>query len=103
MFVDELDKSLHPILVRSLLNLFVDRGRNRNGARLVFTTHCTDLMDDSILRVSEVGIVANGAKTGTRVRRLADLRAEGMDIRNVTDFRRNYLDGFYSGVPYPSL
>lgn len=103
MFVDELDKSLHPILVRSLLNLFVDRSHNKKGARLVFTTHCTDLMDDSILRLSEVGIVVNGAKTGTRVRRLAELRADGMDIRNVTDFRRNYLDGFYSGVPYPSL
>lgn len=103
MFVDELDKSLHPLLVRSLLNLFVDHDLNKKGARLVFTTHCTDLMDDSILRLSEVGIVVNGAKTGTRVRRLAELRADGMDIRNVTDFRRNYLDGFYSGVPYPTL
>lgn len=103
VFVDELDKSLHPILVRSLLNLFVERGRNRKGARLVFTTHCTDLMDDSILRLSEIGIVSNSAKTGTQICRLSDLRAKGMDIRNVTDFRRNYMDGFYSGVPYPSL
>ena len=103
MFVDELDKSLHPLLVRSLLNLFVDRDRNGRGARLVFTTHCTDLLDDSILRLSEVGIVANGERTGTRIRRLSEMRSDGMDIRNVTDFRRNYLDGFYSGVPYPSL
>ena len=103
VFIDELDRSLHPILLRSLLNLFVERERNPKGARLVFTTHCTDLLDDSILRVSEVGLVTNGERSGTRVKRLADLRAEGMDIRNVTDFRRNYLDGFYSGVPYPSL
>ena len=103
VFVDELDRSLHPLLVRSLLNLFVDRSLNKKGARLVFTTHCTDLLDNSILRLSEVAIVANNLRQGTRVRRLTDLRAEGIPIRNVTDFRKNYLDGYYSGIPYPTL
>ena len=28
---------------------------------------------------------------------------DGEDIRNVSNFRRRYLDGFYSGVPYPAL
>ena len=103
VFVDELDRSLHPLLVRSLLNLFVDRTLNPNGARLVFTTHCTDLLDNSILRLSEVAIVSNGLRTGTRVRRLTDLKKEGVPLRNVTDFRKNYLDGFYAGVPFPTL
>lgn len=103
VFVDELDRSLHPLLVRSLLNLFVDRSLNKKGARLVFTTHCTDLLDNSILRLSEVAIVSNGLRTGTRVRRLTDLKKEGVPLRNVTDFRKNYLDGFYSGVPFPTL
>ena len=103
VFVDELESSLHPLLVRSLLNLFVERRRNPRGSRLVFSTHCTDLMDDSILRISEVGIVSAAPKTGSVVRRLSDLRGAGADIRNVTDFRKQYLDGFYAGVPYPTL
>lgn len=103
VFVDELDRSLHPILVCSLLSLFVDRSFNKKGARLVFTTHCTDLLDNAILRLSEVAIVSNGLRTGTRVRRLTDLREDGVPLRNVTDFRKNYLDGFYSGVPFPTL
>ncbi len=103
VFVDELESSLHPLLVRSLLNLFVERRRNVRNSVLVFSTHCTDLMDDSILRLSEIGIVAAAPKSGSVVRRLSDLRGAGADIRNVTDFRKQYLDGFYSGVPYPTL
>ena len=103
VFVDELESSLHPLLVRSMLNLFIERRRNVRNAVLVFSTHCTDLMDDSILRLSEIGIVSTAPKTGSIVRRLSDLRAAGADIRNVTDFRKQYLNGFYSGVPYPML
>ena len=103
VFVDELETSLHPLLVRSLLNLFIERKRNVRNASIVFSTHCTDLMDDSILRLSEIGIVSIAPKSGSVMRRLSDLRHAGADIRNVTDFRKQYLDGFYTGVPYPTL
>ena len=103
IIVDELDRSLHPLLVRAMLSLFQQRTRNTKNAQLVFTTHCTDLLDDEILRLSEIGIVIKNAKLGTKVKRLCDLRRDGEDIRNVSNFRRMYLDGFYSGVPYPAL
>ena len=103
MFVDELDRSLHPLLVRAVLSLFQQRERNKNRAQLIFTTHCTDLLDDEILRLSEIGIVLKNVKLGTKVKRLCDFRKEGTDIRNVTNFRNRYLEGFYSGVPYPEL
>ncbi len=103
IFVDELDRSLHPLLVRAALSLFQQRARNTKNAQIVFTTHCTDLLDDEILRLSEIGIVTKNAALGTKVKRLCDLRRDGEDIRNVTNFRRMYLDGFYSGVPYPAM
>ena len=103
MFIDELDRSLHPLLVRAVLSLFQQRERNKNRAQLIFTTHCTDLLDDEILRLSEIGIVLKNIKLGTKVKRLCDFRKEGTDIRNVTNFRNRYLEGFYSGVPYPEL
>jgi hypothetical protein len=40
---------------------------------------------------------------GTLVRRLVDAKKDGDDIRNVTNFRKQYLAGFYSGVPHPAL
>lgn len=103
VFFDEFDRSLHPLLVRELLTLFQKELYNPNGAQLCFATHCTDILDDSVLRMSEVGIVGKNIRTGTIIRRLTDMKDGGAEIRNVTNFRKQYLDGFYSGIPYPAL
>ena len=71
--------------------------------RSVSQSRYTDLLDDSILRLSEIALVRKTKANGTLVRRLVDARKEGEDIRNVTNFRRQYLAGFYSGIPHPAL
>ena len=101
--VDELECSLHPLLMRELVLLFKKRRYNDKGAQLIFTTHNTDILDDSILRLSEIAIVRKTVANGSLVRRLTDLKNDGEDIRNVTKFRKQYLAGFYSGVPHPAL
>lgn len=101
--VDELESSLHPLLVREIVLLFKKRRHNPRNAQLIFTTHNTDILDDSILRLSEIALVRKTVANGTLVRRLVDARKDGEDIRNVTNFRKQYLAGFYSGVPHPAL
>ncbi len=101
--VDELECSLHPLLIREIVMLFKKRRHNPKGAQLIFTTHNTDILDDSILRLSEIALVRKNTANGTLVRRLVDAKKEGEDIRNVTNFRKQYLAGFYSGVPHPAL
>lgn len=101
--VDELECSLHPLLMREIVLFFKMRRHNPKGAQLIFTTHNTDILDDSILRLSEIALVKKTAANGTLVRRLVDVKKDGDDIRNVTKFRRRYLAGFYSGVPHPAL
>jgi ABC-type transport system involved in cytochrome c biogenesis ATPase subunit len=101
--VDELECSLHPLLMREIVLLFKRRSYNPKGAQLIFTTHNTDILDDSILRLSEIILVRKTLANGTLVRRLVEARNEGEDIRNVTNFRKQYLAGFYSGVPHPAL
>lgn len=103
LVLDEFDVALHPLLLREMLSLFQKRQWNPHGAQLIFTTHCTDLLDDSVLRLSEVGIVKKNISTGTTLCRLVDLKNAGEEIRNVTNFRKQYLDGFYSGIPYPAV
>ena len=103
LLVDELECSLHPLLMREIVLLFKNPRYNPKGAQLIFTTHNTDILDDSILRLSEIALVRKTTANGTLVRRLVDARNEGEDIRNVTNFRRQYLAGFYAGVPHPSL
>ncbi len=101
--VDELECSLHPLLMREIVLLFKKRRHNPKGAQLIFTTHNTDILDDSILRLSEIALVRKTVANGTLVRRLVDAKKDGEDIRNVTKFRKQYLAGFYSGVPHPAL
>ena len=103
LFIDELECSLHPLLMRELVLLFKKRSHNHKGAQLIFTTHNTDILDDTILRVSEIALTRKTPANGTMIRRLSDLKNEGVDIRNVTNFRKQYLEGFYSGIPHPAI
>jgi len=103
LLIDELECSLHPLLMREIVMLFKKRRYNPKGAQLIFTTHNTDILDDSILRLSEIALVRKTPANGTLVRRLVDAKKDGEDIRNVTNFRKPYLAGFYSGVPHPAL
>lgn len=97
--VDEFERSLHPILVRELLKLFLVREYNGTNAQLIFTTHLVQLLDDSILRLPEVAIVDKNRQRGTALKRLAEMTDEGDQIQSVSGFRMRYLKGYYSGVP----
>jgi len=103
LFIDELENSLHPLLLKELIRLFKDKRYNHSGAQIVFTTHNTDILDKSILRLGEVAIVRRTSAGGTLVRRLIDFKEDGVDVRNVTNFRKQYLNGLYAGIPYPAI
>jgi uncharacterized protein len=96
LIIDEFDRSLHPILFKQLIKLFKDTRYNKNNAQLIFTTHTTDILDDDIIRVSEIGIVTKTLKSGTTLKRLCDFE----NIRNVNNFRKQYLEGKFSGIPF---
>lgn len=100
---DELDRSLHPLVLIELVKMFKLKKFNPHGAQLIFTAHDPTLMEDVLMRLGEIGIVNCNLHTGTMLRRLIDLKKDGMDIRNVHNFRKMYLDGLFSGVPFPIL
>lgn len=99
LFVDELDRSLHPFILTSLIRLFKSKRYNKTNAQLVFTAHDATPLEDDLMRVSEIGIVSKTLKNGTSFKRLSDFDG----IRNVTNFRRQYLAGTYSGIPFPYI
>ena len=86
-----------------LVKLFKLKQHNPHRAQLVFTAHDPSLMEDVLLRLGEIGIVNNGLSTGTTLRRLIDMKKNGMVIRNVHNFRKQYMEGFFTGIPYPVL
>jgi AAA15 family ATPase/GTPase len=103
LLVDELERSLHPLLMKEIVMLFKKRRLNPKAAQLIVTTHNTDILDDSILRLSEIALIRKTKANGTLLRRLIDAKRDGEDIRNVTNFRKQYLAGYYSGIPHPAL
>lgn len=97
--VDELDKSLHSRLLIEIVRMFKDKRYNQKNAQLIFTAHNTDVLDDDLMRISEVGVVNKTEKTGSTMKRISDFDGK----RNVNNFRKQYLDGLFSGVPYPYI
>ena len=101
--IDEFDLALHPLVVKEVLSLFLNRSNNPKNAQLVFTTHMTDILEDNIMRMSEVGLVVKNRMVGTRIKRIVDMKDDGESLRNVTNFRKQYMDGWYQAIPHPSV
>ena len=103
LFVDELDRSLHPLLLVQIVRMFKSKKLNTKSAQLIFTLHETTLLEDPLLRLSEVGILNNNLQAGTTLARLSDYHQQDKSIRNVNNFRKRYLEGIYAGIPEPIL
>ncbi len=97
LIIDELDRSLHTLLLQSLIRVFKDKEYNKNNAQLICVLHNTDILDDGTYKMSEFSFVNKNLKQGSFIKRLSDF--EG--IRNDANFRDRYLNGLYSGIPYP--
>lgn len=97
--IDELDSSIHPLVLAKLVEMFKNRKYNKKNAQLIFTVHCADILDMDVLRVSEVAIIKKTLHEGSTFRRISDFEK----IRNVTNFRKLYLSGAFSGIPFPYI
>ncbi len=95
-FVDELDTSLHPIMVRFLLNLFHNPEANRHNAQLVFTTHDTTVLDQTLMRRDQVWFVEKDDENATSLYPLSDYKP-----RKGEALQKAYLYGRYGALPFP--
>ncbi|MDR1386926.1 MAG: AAA family ATPase [Propionibacteriaceae bacterium] len=96
---DELDTSLHPLLVRELVRLFQDRRSNSEQAQLIFTTHDVSLLeagygDGAQLGRDEVWLTDKDDSGRSSLTPLADFGP-----RTRENLARRYLSGRYGGVP----
>jgi uncharacterized protein len=94
LFVDELDRSLHALLVRQLIEMFQNPSLNPAGAQLVFTTHDTSLLSGDLLRRDQVWLVEKDADQASRLYPLTDFAP-----RKKEALERGYLSGRYGAVP----
>ena len=100
LFVDELNARLHPLLVRSFIIMFLNPETNPKHAQLVFTTHDSWQLSNSLLRRDEIWFTEKTSSGITTLYSLADFVDEdGTKIRKDESYEKNYLLGKYGAIP----
>ena len=91
--VDELDRSLHPLMCQEFIRLFSE---SCPGARrqLIVTTHEAHLLDQDLLRRDEYWFVEKDAAHQSRLTSLADF-----NIRKDLQIEKGYLQGRFGAIP----
>ncbi len=97
LFVDELDSSLHPLLVRHLISLFHNPQINPKGAQLIFNTHDTTLMDCCLFRRDQIWFVEKDRQGCSHLYPLLDFSP-----RKGEALAKGYLMGRYGAIPFLS-
>lgn len=94
LVVDELDRSLHPLLVQQLVAMFNDPRQNKRGAQLIFTTHDVSLLYGKHLRRDQIWFTEKDAEQASHMFPLLDFSP-----RKGEALEKGYLGGRYGGVP----
>lgn len=96
LILDEIDKSMHPSLVKFIINLFRDQELNKNGAQLIVTTHETGILSLDMFRRDQIYFTEKDAKTG-----VTDLYSlDEFSVRKTENIEKGYLLGRYGAIPF---
>ena len=93
--VDELDRSLHTILTRRLLETYLSSCSAGSRRQLLFTTHDVLLLDQKLLRRDEMWVAERDVAGASTLISFGEYE----DIRNDKDIRKSYLQGRMGGIP----
>lgn len=101
LFVDELNARLHPLLLRHILQRFLNQETNQHGAQLIFTSHDVSNMTNELLRRDEIWFVEKDKHGLSSLYSMAEYKDEtGESSRRDLNYMKNYLCGRYGGIPY---
>lgn len=93
--LDEIESSMHPLMVHALLRLVFDSATNAKGAQLVFTTHNPLLLDTGLIRRDQVWFADKNDEGATYLYPLTDYKP-----RKKESLVRGYMAGRYGAVPF---
>ena len=91
--LDEIDSTIHPILLPEILRWFHDPKENPRNAQLWMSGHSASLLEE--LKKEEIFFTEKDGQGRTKVYGLKDI--EG--VRRVDNFYQKYLGGVYGAVP----
>ena len=96
VILDEIDKSMHPSLVKFIMNLFRDPDINKAGAQLIVTTHETGILTLDMFRRDQIYFTEKDSRTG-----VTDLYSlDEFSVRKTENIEKGYLMGRYGAIPF---
>lgn len=101
LVIDEIDRTMHPLITKYVIGLFNNAKTNPKGAQLVFTTHDTNLLSPNIFRRDQIWFVEKDKTEASDLYCLAEFKdADGVKVRNDRSFEKDYIQGRYGAIPY---
>ncbi|MCX6089350.1 MAG: AAA family ATPase [Candidatus Atribacteria bacterium] len=94
LFVDEIESSLHSLLVTFLVRLFHSPKINPKNAQIIFTTHNTRLLDRHLFRRDQIWFTEKNPYGASDLYSLAEIVP-----RKDRNYEKDYLNGRYGAVP----
>lgn len=93
LIVDELDTSLHPLIVHHLIKL-LHQDENRK-TQILFTTHDTTILSQDIMRRDQVWFMDKSKDHSTNLYPFSDF-----NVRKKEAWEKAYLHGRYGAIPF---
>ena len=91
LIIDEFSSGLHNDLEEALVRYFFNNSKN---SQLFFTSHSTNLLDNSILRPDQIYSFSFDSRKGTIIKRFSD-----ENPRESQNIEKMYLSGVFDGLP----
>jgi AAA15 family ATPase/GTPase len=93
--VDELDRSLHPLLVRKLVEKYLELVQEKDvKTQLIVTTHETNILDLDLVRRDEIWFIERDARGVSSLYTLDEFK-----VHHLKKIDRAYLIGRYGSIP----
>ena len=92
--IDELDSSIHPLILPEIIRWFYDPERNPKNAQIWFTCQNPHLLQE--LSKDEILFCEKDTEGGTTVFGLNEITG----VRRVDNYMKKYLGGAYGAVPH---
>lgn len=91
LVIDEFGNSMHNALAEKIVRFFMERA---DTSQLFVTSHCTNLISNSVFRPDQIDLVTFHGKNGSQVKRLSAFKP-----REAQNLEKMYLSGMFEGLP----
>ena len=94
--IDEIDRSLHTMLTRCLIEVYLAKCNKNSRKQLLLTTQDLLLMDQKIFRLDEMWLTESDIDGASNLLSFSEYK----DARNDKHIRKSYLQGRVGGIPH---